>query len=317
MDVSFIIPIYNRPEELSELLESMTQQVPNGLSYEIIVVEDGSTTPSDRVVKRYQNDLPIIYITQSNTGPGGARNRGAEEAQGDYLHFLDSDTLLPPTFFRELYTIVQCNSSDIFGGPDRATESFTMVQKAIDYSMTSFWTTGGIRGHQSSLDTYYPRTFNMGILRRLFLHIHGFRNGMRYGEDLDLSMRAIEVGGQPKYYPQLFLYHKRRVSYSQFFQQIRQSGRARILLNRYHPGTLRWVHCLPTIFVLMHFFALLAPSLFVISLLYALIIFIDAFGKGGGATFALHAVAATYTQHFAYGFGFIEAMLGLGEKKVP
>lgn len=313
MDVSFIIPIYNRPEELQELLETMVQQQPNGLSYEMIVVEDGSQTPSDRVVQRYHSQLPLRYITQSNTGPGGARNRGAAEAQGEYLHFLDSDTILPPTFFRELYTLLQCHPTDLFGGPDRAAESFTIVQKAIDYSMTSFWTTGGIRGHQSSIDTYYPRTFNMGILRRLFWHIQGFRKGMRYGEDLDLSMRSIEVGAKPKYYPQLFLYHKRRVSYEQFFQQIRQSGKARIVLNRYHPGTLRWMHCLPAIFILLHIVALFKPCLFIISLLYAFIIFIDALGKGGSTTLALHAVVATYIQHFAYGIGFVEAILN-GEK---
>lgn len=311
MNYSFIIPIYNRPDELQELLESFTTQKGTNLSYEIIVVEDGSTHTSASVIQEFEGVLPLRYIVQENMGPGGARNTGAKQALGEFLVFLDSDTVLPNSYLQAIEWEAQSNPADLWGGPDRAREDFSVIQKAIDYSMTSFLTTGGIRGSKRSVDTFYPRTFNMGIRKSAFEKVQGFRPGMRYGEDLDLSMRAIAAGYRSALYEGAWLYHKRRVSYKQFFNQIRNSGRARIVLNKYHPGTLKWMHTLPALFVVFNFIALVTPhsGLFTILILYMLLIVLDVFIKEGSMEVALNAVAATYVQHFGYGIGFIEELI--------
>ncbi len=315
MDFSFIIPIYNRPEELRELLYSFTQQDECETPYEIIVVEDGSTIPSEEVVKSF--DLPIRYITQQNTGPGGARNRGADAAKGEWVIFLDSDAVLPNHYMVSLEQALRNSNCDLWGGPDRAREDFTITQKAIDYSMTSFLTTGGIRGKKGSVDKFYPRTFNMGIRRSLFVQLEGFRRGMRYGEDLDLSMRALEVGGKSELFERAWVYHKRRGTFADFFRQIRHSGRARIVLNKYHPGTLKAVHLLPTLFILFNIAVLLtwSATLCAILVAYILAIVIDVYTKGEPLQLAINAVVATYVQHFAYGIGFAEQLLGINKEK--
>lgn len=304
--ISFVIPIYNRPEELKELLESFVHQEESPASYEIIVVEDGSVNPSDGVIKLF--DLPIKYVTQSNTGPGGARNRGVAEARSEWVVFLDSDAVLPPSYLTAVYNAISETPCDLWGGPDRARADFTVIQKAIDYSMTSMLTTGGIRGKKKSVDQFYPRTFNMGIKRELFDRLGGFRNGMRYGEDLDLSMRALEQGAKSALFEEAWVYHKRRGTFKDFYRQIKHSGQARIILNNYHKGTLKAVHYLPSLFVLFNLFVLLTFSaeLFTILLVYLLAIAFDVYSKGGSLELAGYAIIATYVQHFAYGIGFIE-----------
>lgn len=314
MDFSFIIPIYNRPDELRELLYSFTQLDECGIPYEIIVVEDGSTIPSEDVARSFE--LPICYITQLNTGPGGARNRGAAEAKGEWVIFLDSDAVLPCHYMVALEKALRSSNCDLWGGPDKAREDFTIIQKAIDYSMTSILTTGGIRGKKDSVDKFYPRTFNMGIRRSLFMQLEGFRRGMRYGEDLDLSMRALEVGGTSALFEEVWVYHKRRGTFSDFFRQIRHSGRARIVLNKYHPGTLKPVHALPTLFVLFNIIVLLSWSttLWAILNTYILAIFAHVYLKERSLELAVYAIAATYVQHFAYGIGFAEQFLGTNKE---
>lgn len=313
MDFSFIIPIYNRPDELRELLYSFTQLDCSSVPFEIIVVEDGSTTPSEEVVRSFE--LPIRYITQQNTGPGGARNRGAEEAKGEWVVFLDSDAVLPPHYLVALERALGSSPCDLWGGPDKAREDFTIVQKAIDYSMTSVLTTGGIRGNKKSIDKFYPRTFNMGIKRELFMQLQGFRQGMRYGEDLDLSMRALESGAHSTLIEEAWVYHKRRGNFSDFFRQIRHSGRARIVLNKYHPGTLKPAHVLPTLFVLFNFMVLVGSNtvLWAVLCLYLLAITLDLFLRGESLELVGYALVATYVQHFAYGIGFAEQALRLNK----
>lgn len=304
---SFVIPIYNRPEELRELLDSLAQQVgADTIPYEIIVVEDGSTLPSEEVVKSFAQ--PIKYITQKNSGPSGARNRGVAEATGEWVVFLDSDAVLPEGYLREIDKCVEEIPCDLWGGPDRAREDFTIIQKAINYSMTSLLTTGGIRGKKKSVDHFYPRTFNMGIRRELFNQLGGFRPHMRYGEDLDLSMRALESGAKSALFPDAWVYHKRRVTFKSFFRQIHHSGKARIVLNRYHPGTLKLAHTLPALFVIFNLSILLTlnPTLYAILLIYPLAIVIDIFIREGNLHLAGYAVIATYVQHFAYGLGFLQ-----------
>ncbi len=308
MDYTFIIPIYNRPDELRELLDSFTRQKGFHGSYEIIVVEDGSSMPSKEVVESFQ--LPISYHAQANTGPSGARNYGASFAQGEWLVFLDSDTILPDTYLQNVEQGLQKIPCDLWGGPDAASPDFTITQKAINYSMTSLLTTGGIRGRKKSVDKFYPRTFNMGIRASLFHKLEGFRVSMRYGEDLDLSMRALESGAASALLPEAWLYHKRRGTFKDFFNQVRHSGRARIVLNKYHHGTLGLVHVLPSLFTIALLFfwhPIVGPLL----LAYFLAIVCDVYAKDGSLELAGYAVVATLTQHIGYGVGFIEGLFNI------
>ena len=295
---SVIIPVYNRPDEVAELLDSLTHQTYR--NYEIILVEDGSSVPCETVVKAYAEKLPISYYTKPNSGPGQSRNYGAERAKGEYLLIWDSDILVPQGYFEAIEAFLATHPVDAFGGPDRAHESFTDVQKAINYSMTSFFTTGGIRGGKTKLDTFYPRSFNMGIRREVYEQLGGFR-AMRFGEDIDFSYRIVEAGYTTALIPDAFVYHKRRTDFCKFFRQVHNSGIARINLSLLHPGTLKLVHTLPALFTLAVIpFMSLMP-------LYALLVFIDAALQNRSAKIGALSVVAAFTQLIGYGTGFIIA----------
>ena len=311
MMISFVIPIYNRPEELGELLASFLRlQAPgDALSYEIIIVEDGSEIPSREVVEKYRPTLPVTYLTQSNTGPSGARNHGASAARGEWFLFLDSDTILPEGYLRALLPPVSDPSIGLFGGPDREHPDFTPIQKGISYSMTALLTTGGIRGGKGSVDRFYPRSFNMGIRRELFRQLGGFDLSMRYGEDLDLSMRAIERGAESRLASDAWLYHKRRTDFKAFFRQVSHSGEARWALERKHPGTMKVVHWFPAAFTVFFALAFIRPYSQAFFLLYALCILLDAL-VGYRYTFveSVNAVVASFVQHIGYGHGFLKGL---------
>ncbi|MFR9649133.1 MAG: glycosyltransferase [Rikenellaceae bacterium] len=305
---SIIIPIYNRPDELDELLGSLIEQEP---IFEVIVVEDGSSNRSDGVVDKYSNSLTIKYIYQSNTGPAMARNRGVEEAVGEWLIILDSDTMLPAEYILNAQRGVEGGDIDFFGGADCEHPSFTAMQKAINYSMTSPLSSGGIRGSKKSMDKFYPRSFNMGVRRDIFNSVGGFSN-MRFGEDIDLSYRIIAAGGRSAFLPDVWLYHKRRANLRQFFKQLYNSGIARIVLSLNHPGSLKLVHTLPAVFLLGVLFLILSapicPWSLLPILLLAVVIFIDALLRCSNLKVAMLAVATTITQLVSYGAGFISGV---------
>lgn len=295
---SIIVPVYNRPDEVAELLESL-MQVPFR-DYELILVEDGSSVPCEAVVKTYEDKLPVKYYAKPNSGPGQSRNYGAERAKGKYLLIWDSDILVPQGYFEAIEAFLQANPVDAFGGPDRAHESFTDVQKAINYSMTSFFTTGGIRGGKKKLDKFFPRSFNMGIRREVYEQLGGFR-AMRFGEDVDFSYRIVEAGYKTALIPDAYVYHKRRTDFRKFFRQVHNSGIARINLSILHPGTLKLVHTLPALFTLAVIpFMPLMP-------LYALAVFADASIQNRSMKIGALSVVAAFTQLIGYGTGFIGA----------
>ncbi|WP_068472350.1 glycosyltransferase [Saccharicrinis aurantiacus] len=307
---SLIIPVYNRPQEIDELLSSLTEVSFN--DFEVVIVEDGSTLSSDLICKGYRNKLNITYHYQKNTGPGLARNTGASLAKGDVFIFFDSDCLIPSDYFEAVEQ--QIDKIDCFGGPDMAHQSFSPIQKAISYSMTSTLTTGGIRGGKKKLDKFYPRSFNMGIKRNVFEALKGFRD-IRFGEDLDFSLRIVEGGYKAVLIEDAGVFHKRRNNMKSFFKQVFNSGIARINLNIWHPGSLKLVHAAPSIFTLGYIIwgiiSIFIPQLSILLLLPLLIFFIDALVKNKNIKIASLAVVASMVQTFGYGTGFIYALFKL------
>ena len=242
MKYSIIVPVYNRPDEVDELLDSLTRQAYS--NFEVIIVEDGSDTPCKEVCDKYLDRLNLQYFLKKNSGPGQSRNYGAERAKGEYLIILDSDVVLPGNYLKAVDEELTDNPCDAFGGADASHSSFTDVQKAISYSMTSFFTTGGIRGGKKKLDKFYPRSYNMGIRREVYLKLGGFSK-MRFGEDIDFSYRIVEAGYKCRLFPKAWVWHKRRTDLKKFFRQVYNSGIARINLEKRHPGTMKLVHLLP------------------------------------------------------------------------
>ena len=251
---SFIIPVYNRGDELDELLETLVMQSFN--NFDVVVVDDGSDQPCKHVVDKYSDKLSIKYIYQENKGPGMARNRALELSNSEWFIFLDSDCLLPNNYLEIVNQQVISQDFDCFGGPDKAHKDFNTVQKSIGYAMSSILTTGGIRGGKENLDKFYPRSFNLGVKRTAFKEINGFSE-MRFGEDLDFSMRLLAAGYTTKLLKEAFVYHKRRNTFKSFFKQVFNSGVARINLEFRHPKTLKFVHTLPSLFVLGSIFLLI------------------------------------------------------------
>lgn len=310
MKYSLIIPVYNRPDEVDELLASLASQSEG--DYEVLIVEDGSTLPCRDVVERYRGRIASLqYLAKPNSGPGQSRNYGAERASGEYLIVLDSDVVIPEGYLTAISRELEREAADAFGGPDRAHENFTPVQKAISYSMTSFFTTGGIRGGSKKLDKFYPRSFNMGIRRDVYEALGGFSR-MRFGEDIDFSYRIVEAGYACRLFPEAWVWHKRRTDLWKFFKQVFNSGIARINLEKRHPGTMKLVHMLPMVFT-VGVIVLLLGSLFSFGLsllplvLYSLIILVDSTITNRSLKVGLLSVPAAFVQLMGYGFGFLKA----------
>ena len=261
MFYSVIIPVYNRPDEVDELLQSLTSQ--SFKNFEVIIVEDGSSVPCETVTQKYAEQLQISYYSKPNSGPGQTRNYGAERASGDYLIILDSDCILPEDYFKEVEQELTASPADAFGGPDRAHASFSDMQKAINYSMTSFFTTGGIRGGKKKMDKFYPRSFNMGVRTEVYRALQGFSN-MRFGEDIDFSIRIFQHNYVCRLFPGAWVYHKRRTDLKKFFKQVHNSGIARINLYKKYPDSLKLVHLLPGVFTLGVAVLLLAAFVWII-----------------------------------------------------
>lgn len=309
MKYSIIVPVYNRPDEVDELLESLTKQTLK--DFEVIIVEDGSIKPCKDVCEKYANILDLHYYAKENSGPGQSRNYGAERSNGEWLIILDSDVVLPEGYLEAVEnSLASSTSIEAWGGPDTAHPSFTPVQKAISYSMTSFFTTGGIRGGKAKLDKFYPRSFNMGIRRDVYLKLEGFTK-MRFGEDIDFSYRIVEAGYMPRLFPEAWVWHKRRTDFRKFFRQVYNSGIARINLEKRHPGTMKLVHLLPTVFTLGVIGLLLITLIFTYAcvpiILYSAIIFIDSSIKNKSLWVGLLSIPAAFVQLMGYGFGFIES----------
>lgn len=305
---SVIVPVYNRIDEVADLLASLAAQ--SARNFEVVIVEDGSTAPCREAVDRYADSLEVKYYFKSNEGRSIARNYGMERATGDYFIFFDSDCVIPADYFEKLNDMMARTPFDCFGGPDAADESFTTTQKAINHAMTSFLTTGGIRGGKVRLEKFTPRTFNMGFSRRVYKTIGGFRE--MFSEDIDMSTRIRLAGFSIGLYPDLPVYHKRRVDFRKFLRQVYVFGMSRITLKLLYPDSLKAVHTLPAVFVLgvclMVALSVVWSPWWLLPLgVYLLAIFVSALISTWSAVIACKAVPASLIQLGGYGCGFLKA----------
>jgi len=301
---SIIVPVYNRPDEVSELLQSLSKQT--FTDFELVLVEDGSTKPCVQEAEKYRLFFPIQYISKENTGRSDSRNVGMYHAKGDYFIFFDSDCIIPPQYLETVDSLLK--EVDCYGGPDRELASFSHMQKAINYAMTSFWTTGGIRGGKKKTGRFEPRTFNMGFSRTVYETVGVFKN--MFGEDIELSNRIRNAGFTIELFPDAFVYHKRRVNLKKFFKQVHIFGQARINVFKIYPNSLRVVHTLPAFAVIIGFLILILafcgmPWLLFFPVIYFLLLFLDALVKSNNIRIACLSLLASLIQISGYGFGFI------------
>jgi glycosyltransferase involved in cell wall biosynthesis len=308
---SIVIPVYNRPAELKELLQTLTEQTYK--SFEVLVVEDGSPERCESIVDQFKDQLDIQYLYKENTGQGFSRNYGFEHARGDYFVVFDSDCLIPANYFQIVDHSLITAKLDAYGGPDKAHESFNLLQKAISYSMTSVFTTGGIRGAEKRVGAFQPRSFNMGISRAVYDKTKGYKI-TRMGEDIELSIRIKEHGFRVGLIPDAFVYHKRRTSLGQFYQQLHFFGRARVNISRFYPGELKLIHLFPAMFLLamlsMPLWYIFWPLVFEAGLvlfgLYFMLIMIDSTIRNMNVFVGGLSVISSIVQLTAYGIGFIQ-----------
>lgn len=307
---SFIVPVFNRPQEIRELLESMVK-LEFDREFEIVIVEDGSEDTSRDVVSEFSEVLQVSYYYKANSGPGDSRNYGMARAKGNYFIILDSDCLLPPHYLSTVDSYLTESFYHCFGGADAAHDSFSSLQKAINYVMTSFLTTGGIRGSEKSLQKFEPRSFNMGISEKVFQETGGFGK-IHPGEDPDLSQRILKAGYQTVFIPEAFVYHKRRISWQKFYTQVKKFGLARPILNRWHPSSSKVTFWFPTLFIVfvaLSFVAAVTVSWLCLLplLIYLLLVCMDSTIKNHSLYIGVLSVFAVFVQFFGYGWAFLKS----------
>lgn len=308
---SIIVPVYNRPDEMREFLESLANQTDK--NFEVMVMEGDSTIPCKDVCKDFSSKLNIRYIHEPNSGRSRRRNLGVEMASGNYCLLFDSDCIIPPNYISNVRELLSKNYVDCYGGPDNADESFSDTQKAINYSMTSIMTTGGIRGGMKNSDKFLPRSFNMGFSKAVYEKVGGYREMI--GEDIDLSMKIKEAGFKTALFKEAYVYHKRKIDFKKFYKQVYTFGKARILLSKLHKNALKLVFLLPVCFVLGNILLVLLSIIFQNALfllpiaIYILAIFIESFIKNKSIKIAFLSIATSYIQLFGYGFGFLDELM--------
>ena len=311
MFFSIIIPLYNRPQEIDELLHTLTQQ--QYQNFEVLVIEDGSQLDAKDIVEFYQDRLNLRYFYKENEGQGFTRNFAFKHAKGDYFIIFDSDCLIPADYLTQVKTYLELHQLDAYGGPDAAHSSFSPTQKAISYAMTSLFTTGGIRGNKKHLGQFHPRSFNMGISRKVWEKTGGFKL-TRLGEDIEFSIRIHEMGFKIGLIPEAKVFHKRRTNFSQFFKQLHFFGRARINIYKHFPKELKLVHFFPAMFTLFLLLTLLsnllnlqiASSCNFLLAVYILLIFFHSWAVNSSAKVAFLSIVAVFVQLSAYGLGFMQ-----------
>lgn len=308
---SIIIPVYNRPNEIDELLESLTKQDFSD-DFEVLIIEDGSENSSEKFFEKYNNQLNLKYFFKENSGAGASRNFGMQKASGNYFIILDSDVILPTKYVSEVKKGLESNFTDAFGGPDAAHSSFNGLQKAINYAMTSLLTTGGIRGKKQAVGKFQPRSFNLGLSKKAFEKTQGFSK-MKTGEDIDLTFRLWENNFKTQLIEKAFVYHKRRSSLTQFFKQTFGFGTARPILNKRYPKTAKLTYWFPSLFIIGIDVSIILAifgynQILYFYGLYFLLIFLDSLFQNKNLYVAFLSVLTSLTQFFGYGLGFLKSI---------
>jgi glycosyltransferase involved in cell wall biosynthesis len=308
MYFSFIVPVYNRPDEIEELLESLTKFTSN-IPFEVVIIEDGSTIPCHNIIEKFSQLLTISYFFKPNSGPGDSRNFGMQNAKGDYFIILDSDCIIPSDYLTYVQKSLEVEYVDCFGGPDAALDSFSDVQKAINFTMTSFLTTGGIRGGSEKVDKFQPRSFNMGLSKKAFEASNGFGN-IHPGEDPDLSIRLWNLGFKTKLIKNAFVYHKRRISWEKFQIQVNKFGKARPILNSWYPEYAKITFWFPSLFLIGFLFSVLLAffTIYIFIALYVFyfwLLFMSSLLTNKSLKIALYSIWAAVIQFYGYGKGFL------------
>ena len=310
--ISIIIAIYNRKDELFELLNSLSRQTDK--DFEVIIVDDGSILNLRPTAELFQESLTIEFFRKDNSGPGLSRNYGARRAKNDWLVFVDSDVIVETDYIQNIKKNISEIPCDAFGGADKAHKGFNLMQKAISYSMTSVFTTGGIRGNKKAVTKFQPRSFNMGVRKSAFEQVGGFSE-MRIGEDPELSMRLWEHGYTTAFFDDIGVYHKRRVDFGKFSKQVYQFGCARPILNQRHPKYVKISFAFPSLFFIGYFLGIIAYFAFQQGLilgfygLYTFVVFFHALYKTRNISIAAMAIISTYIQMFSYGYGFLKSWI--------
>ncbi len=310
LNFSIIIPVYNRPNEIDELLESLTKQ-DFSTDFEVLIIEDGSTQKSESIVEKYKDQLNLTYFFKENSGAGASRNFGMQQALGNYFIILDSDVIVPNQYLSVVKKALENDFTDAFGGPDAAHKSFTLLQKAINYSMTSVLTTGGIRGKKQAVGEFQPRSFNLGLSQKAFSKTNGFSK-MKNGEDIDLTFRLRKNGFETQLIEKAFVYHKRRSTIKQFFKQTFGFGTARPKLNKMYPETVKLTYWFPCLFIIGFDISIILVIFGFNQLLYFygvyfLLIFLDSLSQNKNIRVAFLSIVTSFTQFLGYGLGFLES----------
>lgn len=310
MFFSLVIPVYNRPDEVDELLDSLSKQ-DYIADFEILIIEDGSTTTCQSIVNHYKEKLNITYYFKANSGPGDSRNFGIKKAKGDYFLIFDSDCIIPSAYLTTVARELENDYADCFGGPDQALDSFSDIQKAINFAMTSFLTTGGIRGGSEKISKFQPRSFNMGLSKKAFEASGGFGN-IHPGEDPDLSIRLWDLGFETKLYTSAYVYHKRRIDWDRFSMQVTKFGKARPILNHWHPKYSKLTYFFPSAFIIglgvSALLALFGVDIFLmLYFIYFIVLFLVSFFEHKSLRIGWLSVVAVWKQFFGYGIGFLKS----------
>lgn len=312
MYFSFIIPVYNRPDEIEELLESLSGQT-YSKEFEVVVVEDGSSIPCGHIIDSFKDQLTISYYFKPNSGPGDSRNFGMRHAKGDYFLILDSDCILPETYLQSVAENLERDYVDCFGGPDNALDSFSDVQKAINFTMTSFLTTGGVRGGSEKIGRFQPRSFNMGLSKKGFEATGGFGN-IHPGEDPDLSIRLWELGFDSKLFRDSYVYHKRRIDWSKFYKQVNKFGKARPILDSWYPKYKKLTFWFPALFLIgfvgsVILAVFLTPVFLFLYAFYFVLIFVFGAISNSSLKIGFLSLIACVIQFYGYGIGFLKSFI--------
>ncbi len=314
MYFSFIIPVYNRPDEIDELLQSLSL-LDFDKPFEVVIVEDGSTILCNLIVEKYSDKLNINYFFKANSGPGASRNYGMQNAKGDYFIILDSDCILPKNYLQSVLKSLEKEFVDCFGGPDKALDSFSDIQQAINFTMTSFLTTGGIRGGSEKVGKFQPRSFNMGLSKSAFQASNGFAN-IHPGEDPDLSIRLWKMGFSTKLVTEAYVYHKRRIDWHKFYVQVNKFGKARPILNFWYPEYAKITFWFPSFFILSFVFSLFMvlfsfPYFLILFSIYFGVIFVSSLVLNKNSKIAFYSVLASLIQFYGYGKGFLQSFINI------